>query len=60
MRVVLDPSAAVRLVMRMPDDHPVYDLLYAVTARRDGCTVLTRDCRLTDLLRLMEIPILAS
>jgi predicted nucleic acid-binding protein len=41
-------------------DHPVYDLLYAVIARRYGCTVLTRDKRLGGLLRLMDIPVLAS
>lgn len=40
--------------------HPVYDLLYAVTARRYGCSVLTRDHRLSDVLRRMEIPVLAS
>jgi len=35
--------------------HPVYDLLYAVLARRTGCTVLTRDERLKTLLARMGI-----
>lgn len=36
--------------------HPVYDLLYAVLARRTGATVLTRDGRLANLLKAMGIP----
>ncbi|MCA1734458.1 MAG: type II toxin-antitoxin system VapC family toxin [Acidobacteria bacterium] len=36
--------------------HPVYDLLYAVTARREGATVLTSDRRLQKLLTRMQIP----
>ena len=35
--------------------HPVYDLLYAVLARRTGCTVLTMDERLKKLLGRMGI-----
>jgi predicted nucleic acid-binding protein len=35
--------------------HPVYDLLYAVLARRTGCTVLTIDERLKTLLSQMGI-----
>ena len=35
--------------------HPVYDLLYAVLARRTGCTVLTMDERLKMLLGRMGI-----
>ena len=31
-------------------DHPVYDVLYLVTARRSGATVCTRDRRLATLL----------
>ena len=34
---------------------PVYDLLYAVLARRTGCTVLTMDERLKKLLGQMGI-----
>lgn len=37
-------------------NHPVYDLLYAVTARRHGCNVLARDQRLPRLLERMAIP----
>ena len=36
--------------------HPVYDLLYAVLARRRGCTVLTLDQRLVRLLGKLGIP----
>jgi len=35
--------------------HPVYDLLYAVLARRTGCVVLTLDRRLDALLGNMGI-----
>ncbi len=35
--------------------HPVYDLLYAVLARRTGCAVLTMDERLKTLLGQMGI-----
>jgi len=35
--------------------HPVYDLLYAVLARRTGASVLTRDRRLADLLSQLGI-----
>lgn len=37
--------------------HPVYDLLYAVLARRHGCDVLTLDKRLIALLEGMEISV---
>jgi predicted nucleic acid-binding protein len=35
--------------------HPVYDMLYAVLARRQGATVLTTDGPFAKLLRRMEI-----
>jgi len=35
--------------------HPVYDLLYAVLARRTGCAVLTMDQRLKTLLGQMAV-----
>lgn len=38
-------------------DHPVYDLLDAVTARRHACHVLTRDRRLLALLDAMAVPV---
>lgn len=40
--------------------HPVYDLLYAITARRHGCALLTLDERLAKLLSRMEISRLTS
>ena len=36
-------------------DHPVYDLLYAVLARRTGAAVLTRDGRLGKLLDTLGV-----
>ncbi len=39
-------------------DHPVYDMLYAVLARRYGCSVLTVDKRFSLLLNKMEIPLI--
>lgn len=37
--------------------HPVYDALYAVTARRAGAAVLTLDKRLVRLLDAMRVPV---
>jgi predicted nucleic acid-binding protein len=39
--------------------HPVYDLCYAIAARREGCAVLTIDSRLHKLLARMSIPVVA-
>ncbi len=39
--------------------HPVYDLCYAIAARREGCAVLTIDSRLQTLLKKMGIPVAA-
>jgi len=36
--------------------HPVYDLIYAILARRKGCAVLTMGQRLATLLQKMGIP----
>jgi predicted nucleic acid-binding protein len=44
---------AIDLSIRL--SHPVYDLFYAVLARRMGCPVLTRDRRLADLLDRLAI-----
>ena len=41
-------------------NHPVYDLLYAVTARRRGDTLITVDRRLTDLAQTMGVPVLPA
>mgnify|MGYP000875039007 CR=1 FL=1 len=40
--------------------HPVYDLLYAVLARREGCWVLTFDRRLVSLLRKLGIGVIGG
>jgi predicted nucleic acid-binding protein len=37
-------------------DHPVYDALYAVAARRSGAAVCTVDRRLGSLLKAMRVP----
>jgi predicted nucleic acid-binding protein len=37
--------------------HPVYDLLYIVTARRTGTVLLSTDKRLNALAQKMEIPL---
>ena len=37
-------------------DHPVYDALYAVTARREGAAVCTIDQRLARLLEARRVP----
>lgn len=36
--------------------HPVYDLVYAILARRNGCPVLTMDQRLRSILQKLEVP----
>jgi len=36
--------------------HPVYDALYAITARREGATVCTIDKRLLKLLKALRLP----
>lgn len=41
-------SAAIRA------NHPVYDMLYVVLARRHGCTVLTVDKKLTALILQLD------
>jgi predicted nucleic acid-binding protein len=35
--------------------HPVYDMMYAVLARRQGAAVITRDARLARALRAMGV-----
>lgn len=37
--------------------HPVYDALYVVAARRQGATLLTRDKRLAALARRLDIAV---
>ena len=43
------------LVAAVRFDHPVYDALYAVLARRRNCAVVTVDRRLRSLLATMRI-----
>jgi predicted nucleic acid-binding protein len=38
-------------------DHPAYDALYLVAARRTGATVVTRDRRLAALLKETKVPV---
>ena len=38
-------------------DHSVYDVLYAVVARRAGAAVCTMDRRLCKLLKAMRVPV---
>lgn len=47
--------AAEALVAASGAGHPVYDMLYAVLARRHGCPVITTDRPLAELLQAMEI-----
>lgn len=44
------------LATAVAHDHPVYDALYAVAARRGGATMCTLDGRLAQLLDAMAIP----
>ncbi len=39
--------------------HPVYDLYYAVLARREGAAILTFDRRLTQICTEMHVPLAA-
>ena len=38
------------------NNHPVYDMIYAVLARRNACGVLSRDNRLAGLLESLGVP----
>jgi predicted nucleic acid-binding protein len=40
-------------------NHPVYEALYAVTARREGAAVCTIDQRLAGMLEAMRVPTVA-
>jgi len=46
--------AAEALSTAIRHNHPVYDLLYVILARRHGCAVLTVDKKLTALIRKLE------
>jgi predicted nucleic acid-binding protein len=49
--------AAEALVAAVSAGHPVYDLLYAVLARRHGCPVITTDRPLVRLLQAMGVAV---
>lgn len=50
--------AAEALVAANAESHPVYDMMYAILARRHGATVLTMDERFFRLLRRMDIQVI--
>lgn len=54
--VAADGLAHEALTTAIDVDHPVYDLFYAIVARRNGCSVLTLDRRLSRLLARLSIP----
>jgi len=55
LRIANDELAQEALVAAATHDHPVYDMLYAVLARRHGAAVLTTDQRLSSALEKMGI-----
>lgn len=55
LRVAGDDLAEEALVAAVTYGHPVYDMLYAVLARRHGAPVVTRDRRLVAALEKMSI-----
>ena len=55
LRISGDELAEEALVAAMTYEHPVYDMIYAVLARRHGATVVTMDRRLTSALEKMTI-----
>ena len=55
LRVSDDELVEEALVAAVAYGHPVYDMLYAVLARRHGAEVITMDQRLTSALKRMEI-----
>ena len=55
LRVSNDELADEALVAAVACGHPVYDMLYAVLARRHGAQLITMDRRLTSGLEKMGI-----
>lgn len=55
LRVANDELAGEALVAAVRQGHPVYDMLYAVLARRHGAQVVTMDRRLVSVLDTMAI-----
>ena len=55
VRIATDDLAEEALVASLTYGHPVYDMLYAVLARRHGAPVVTMDRRLVSVLEKMAI-----
>lgn len=55
LRVSDDDLAEEALLAATTYGHPVYDMLYAVLARRHGAAVITMDRRLTSALEKMQV-----
>ena len=55
VRVSDDDLATEALLAAATYGHPVYDMLYAVLARRHGAAVITMDRRLTSALEKMQV-----
>lgn len=60
VRVPNDALVEEALVAAVTYGHPVYDMLYAVLARRHGAQVLTMDRRLTMALEKMAIEVVTQ
>lgn len=56
----IHPLAPAALEIAAVHEHPVYDMLYAILARRLGATVVTRDRKLARILDTLEIPSFAA
>lgn len=56
--VPVEELAKESLVAAADAGHPVYDLAYAVLARREGATVVTADRGFTEALRELRSPVL--
>ena len=56
--VPVEELAKESLVAAAESGHPVYDLAYAVLARREGATVVTADRGFTEALRGLRSPVL--
>lgn len=48
------------LITAVRYNHSVYDLLYAILARRHGCSVLTADKKLTKLMQQLDEGVLPT
>ena len=60
LQVATTDLAEEALVAAITYEHPVYDMLYAVLARRHGARVLTMDQRFVSVLDRMEIEVAST